>query len=244
MPHPAFGTAMTKISRKKNFSPSPFGLRLEAMKKRNLFNSHIVVALVATFLLSDASNAATTIPVTSGSFENPDLTFPDEFNNWANLDLAWSNGTQTFLNYEQNNGDNMPAHTGIWSALLAGRPELSQSLATTVNAGDTLTLIFQGGRSTAANVSGGGFLSATFDVGGTLYTTVFDTTDAPQAGWKELTLTHTITNTGNLSLRFDDVSGAPWLDSIGNVTSSAIPEPSALLLLSIGALGLLRRRRA
>ena len=212
------------------------------MKKKNLFNSHIVVALVATFLLSDASNAAIIIPVTSGSFENPDPTFVTT--DWANLDLAWNNGVEPGLAFQQNSGDNMPAHTGIWSALLGGRPGLSQNLATIVNAGDTLTLIFQGGRSVATGVSGGGIINATFDVGGTNYTTPFDTSVADQNGWLTFTLTHTITNTGNLTLRFDDVTGVPWLDSIGNVTSDAIPEPSALLLLSIGALGVLRRRRA
>lgn len=211
------------------------------MKTKTQLRSHFAVALAATFLLSNASNAAIIIPVTSGSFETPDPTFLA--GDWANLDLAWENGTETELTYQQNKVDNIIADDGIWSALLGGtpgRPQLSQDLLTTVNAGDTLTLIFRGGNAPSGGASGGGVFSATFNVGGTLYTTNFDTTTNVST-WETFTLEHTITNTGNLSIAFDDVSGNPWLDTIGNVS---IPEPSALVLLSFGGLGLLRRRRA
>jgi hypothetical protein len=201
------------------------------MKTKTQLCSHFAVALAASLLLSNASNAAT-IAVTSGSFENPDSTFAST--NWANLDLAWNNGpAPTELIYEQNSGDNIAADTGNWSALLGGRPQLSQDLLTTVNAGDTLSLTFRGGKGSFVGSAGGGTFAATFNVGGTLYTTSFDTTTNATT-WETFTLVHTITNTGNLSIAFDDVSGNPWLDTIGNVNTQAIPEPSALVLLSLG----------
>ena len=180
------------------------------MKTKTQLYSHFAVALTASFLFSNASNAAT-IVVASGSFESPDPTFAA--GDWANLDLAWNNGpVPTELLYDQNSVDNIIADNGSWSALLGARPQISQNLLTTVNAGDTLTLIFRGGKAITGSTSGGGVFSATFDVGGTLYTTSFDTA-ANANTWE-------------------------------NVTTEAIPEPSALLLLSIGGLGLLRRRRA
>ena len=224
---------------KKACPPPPLVNHEASMKTKIKLNSHFAVVLAATFLLSNASNAAITIPVTSGSFENFDVTF--QAGRWANLDLAWENGTADGLGYQQNDGDHITADNGAWSVLLSNNiPIISQDLLTTVNAGDTLTLIFSGGKGGQEGSNGGGVFTATFDVGGTNYTTSFDTT-GNAATWETFTLTHTILNSGNLSLEFAHQSGRAWLDTVGSVS---IPEPSALLLLSFGGLGLLRRRRA
>ncbi len=128
----------------------------------------------------------------------------------------------------------------------ASPPAISQDLLTTVSAGETLSVTFWGGN--GANVltgsNGGGVVTATFLVGSTPYSANFDTTTAPSGGWKQFTLTEPITNSGDLSLQFDVASGKPWLDNISAV-AEAVPEPTSLVFVGVGAVGLLwaRRRR-
>src|SRR3954465_11377117 len=110
---------------------------------RSALNRLVLSAAVVSGCVAAGANAAT-ISVTDGSFENPDPTHAAGA--WANLDLAWDNGPASGLEYEQNNGDNITARTGSWSVFLSNAGSISQSLTTSVNVGDTLSVTFWGGK--------------------------------------------------------------------------------------------------
>jgi len=208
------------------------------MKTKRVPQFRVVCAAIATLLSIPRFVDAADIPVTSGSFESPDPTA--QSGDWANLDLAWENGPATGLEYEQNKGDNITADTGSWSAYLTSGP-FSQNLNATVAAGDTLSVSFSGGKaSNPHGSSGGGTFTVTFDVGGTDYTSTFDTTTNVNT-WETFSLQKTITNSGNLSLEFVSLTGNPWIDTVGNV--SQVPEPGSVFLLGLSGLSLLARRQ-
>ena len=96
---------------------------------------------------------------------------------------------------------------------------ISQDLGTLVNAGDTLSITFDGGRSKdSSNTGGGGQINCTFMVGSTPYSMTADTTLQAEDTWQTYTHSVTITNGGNLSIEFSNVSGHAWLDDISAVS--------------------------
>jgi len=102
-----------------------------------------------------------------------------------------------------------------------------QDLSTTVDAGETLSVTFSGGRPKS---SSGGSFTVTFVVGATEYTSpVIDTTLQDANTWQSYTYTIPITNTGNLSLSFRGVTSGGWLDKVSNisVTTGSGPTPGS-----------------
>ena len=107
-----------------------------------------------------------------------------------------------------------------------------QNLPRSVTAGDAISVTFWLGKQQG---SSGGQGVAYFDVGGTKYSTAFNTTSLAADSWQSMTLTHTIANSGNLSLGFYGTTQAnSWLDKISDVTvTPAVVDPNAPT--SIGA---------
>jgi len=126
----------------------------------------------------------------------------------------------------------LPALTGggTWVANLtdSGFDVLTQNLGSySFNAGDTLSVTFYLERDPYG--SGGGELQASFLIDASPYSHTFDTTTQTVNTWQSYTLTKTIPAgvTGNLSLKFSNVSGrVGWLDNIGDVTVTPAPPPS------------------
>ena len=153
--------------------------------------------------------------VANGSFETPGgPNGPD----WAFVGAPWTH-TGGPWGQVRRTGTNMPALTGggAWIANLndSGVGVLTQNLLTSVGAGDTLTVTFFVGRDSG----GSGVLQASFMIDGTAYSQNFDTSTQTASTWQSYTLTKTIIEPGNLSLRFSNVSGhVSWLDLVSNVT--------------------------
>jgi len=95
---------------------------------------------------------------------------------------------------------------------------LMQNLSTTVSAGDTLSVTFSIGKATG---SLGGTGVVYFDVAGTKYTMVIDTTGMAANSWQTRTFTQTITNSGTLRLGFYSTSVAgrnSFVDKVSNIS--------------------------
>ena len=180
---------------------------------------------------ADATMAVTITPdilVRNGSFETP----ANQASPWSSFASPWvlTNPPAGSLSYQQikavAGGFFTSAPDGLWVALINGddcpiTAPLTQSLGVSVTAGDTLTVTFQSGRQ-LGQVGGAGV--AYFDVAGTQYTTAFDTSALTAGAWQLTTLTHTITNSGNLTLGFYGTTGHAlnaWIDQISNVSATA-----------------------
>ena len=168
-----------------------------------------------------AITVTTDIFVLNGSFE---ITTPGSNTwsdgNWMYIPLPWTANMNGYgrIRYSGAGISACPGG-GTWIANMtdAAYDVLTQNLQTTVYAGDTLSVTFYLLRDAIGTQ--GGILQASFLVGATEYSQDFDTTEKPLNTWEPYTLTQTITNTGNLSLRFKNVSGrAGWLDNVSNVT--------------------------
>ena len=95
---------------------------------------------------------------------------------------------------------------------------ISQDLGVTVNAGDTLTITFAGGRAlSSASTAAGGVFSCTLKVGNASNTVQANTTSLANGTWQSYENTWTATETGTLSIEFSNVSGTPWIDNISSV---------------------------
>jgi hypothetical protein len=177
--------------------------------------------------------SGSTVPVTNPSFETPGTRIGDP---WAMFGDPWPLiGLPS--NYQQMQAVAGGAFTstvaggGTWAALIStddvplAHP-LVQNLPRSVTAGDTLAVTFWLGR--AKNTTGGQGV-AYFDVGGTKYSTTFDTTLLAADSWQSYTLTRTIANSGNLSLGFYGTTTAnSWLDKISDVTvTPPVVDPNA-----------------
>jgi len=171
-----------------------------------------------------AISVTTDIFVLNGSFENPGAS---QGGAWAMFGSPWpvtglpSNNQQI---QAASAGVFASAPDGIWIALIStndvpSAQPLVQNLGASVSAGDTLSVTFSIGR---PNGGTGGLGVAYFDVGGTKYTSTFDTTSLAAGAWQSATMTQTITNAGNLSLGFYATTQAnSFLDKISNI--SVIP---------------------
>jgi hypothetical protein len=178
-----------------------------------------------TVFSADATMAITVkdpnlIPVSNGSFEitNPgDQTWTD--GNWMFIPSPWTANMGNYGRVKYSSGS-LPALTGggTWAANMtdSGFDVLTQDLLTSVNAGDTLSVTFY----VARDSYGAGVLQASFLVGATEYSQTFNTTNQTVNTWRSYTLTNTIATggSGNLSLKFSNVSGrAGWLDNVSDV---------------------------
>jgi uncharacterized repeat protein (TIGR02543 family) len=183
---------------------------------------------------ANATMAITVTPdilVSNGSFETPGTSASGP---WATFGSPWvlTNPPAGSLPYQQlkavDGGAFTSAPDGLWVGLINEddcpiTAPLTQNLGVSVADGDTLTVTFQSGRQLNA-VGGTGV--AYFDVDGTKYTTPFDTTTLTAGAWQLTTMTHAITNSGNLTLGFYGTTGHTinaWIDNISNVSVSTGP---------------------
>jgi len=172
---------------------------------------------------------------TGGPGPSPGYALADaSFENPINIDGRWGmcptswNDSATNQNEVANDWFFSAAADGNWYALLSKTGLIYQDLSVWVNAGDTLQISFYGGRSKdGQQPSGGGELVSRFNVGGAHYSMTADTSLQAQDSWQLYTHTITVTNSGNLVVEFDALSGKPWLDGVSNVTvSSGNPNPA------------------
>jgi autotransporter-associated beta strand protein len=171
------------------------------------------------------------IAVANGSFETRGTL--NAATHWWSLGSPWVGGT-TPGPYEVLKVNEFNTFTAAAAGLYAVNLEsflvsVTQNLSTTVNAGDTLSMTFSGGRARTGQGAGsnGGKFTATFKVGTTEYTSSeFDTSLQANDTWQSYTFTTPITNTGTLSIVFKPVSGRPWLDNISNVSRTIGTSPT------------------
>jgi len=193
----------------------------------------------AALFSADATLAITVmsdILVQNGSFETPGALLGGP---WARFGSPWS-VISSPSPYQQNKavdgGIFASAPDGLWVGLINVddcpiTAPLTQNLGVSVTAGDTLTVTFQRGNPL---VSPGGAGVAYFDVAGTKYTTAFDTSTLAAGGWQLTTMTHKITNSGNLTLGFYGTTGHStnvWVDAISNVSVTPEPPKGTVIIL-------------
>jgi len=163
------------------------------------------------------------ILVQNGSFETHGALNNATF--WWSLGSPWVGGVSP-QGYEELQVNQFNTFTAAADGLYAANLEpwvisITQDLLTTVNAGDTLSMTFSGGR--AKGLAGGKF-TVTFKVDTTEYTSSeFDTTLQANDTWQSYTFATPISNTGNLSIIFRPVSGRPWLDKVSDVSVTNVP---------------------
>jgi hypothetical protein len=159
----------------------------------------------------DIQPAGTVIPVAEGSFENP----INVVGTWGMCPAVWNDAGVG--QYELGSEHLSSAADGNWSALMNNVGSIHQDLGS-VNAGDTLTVVFYGGRAEASrNTAAGGVFSCTLKVGSALHTVQADTTLLANDTWRAYTNSWVATESGTLTLEFSNVSGKPWLDRISGV---------------------------
>jgi len=162
-----------------------------------------------------------TITVTNGSFETRGALNNATY--WWSLGSPWVGGISP-QGYEVLQVNQFNTFTAAAAGLYALNLEswlvsVTQDLSTTVQAGNTLSMTFSGGRD---KLNGGGKFTATFKVGTTEYTSpVIDTTLQAPDTWQSYMFTTPITNAGNLSIVFKPVSGRPWVDNLSNVSRTS-----------------------
>jgi uncharacterized repeat protein (TIGR02543 family) len=173
---------------------------------------------------NNIGTSTTTVNVSNGSFETPAL--PNNSTYWWALGSPWVGGISPqgyeVLDMRGWEGATFSsAADGFYAVNLESwLVSVTQDLGTTVNAGDTLSMTFSGGR---AKGQAGGKFTATFKVGTTEYTSSeFDTSLLANDTWQSYPFTTQIANTGNLSIKFSYVSGnRPWLDKVSNVSRTS-----------------------
>ncbi|HEV2438233.1 MAG TPA: hypothetical protein VG077_19760 [Verrucomicrobiae bacterium] len=189
-----------------------------------------------------AVSLTTTLVVQDANFENPGVLSANS--GWAHIATVWNPGTGTYSEYGQNSLTLAPDDANVhfyntcpggidWYALMSANiGSISQDLHTNVNAGDTISMTFYGGRGVASSsTAAGGVYAAAFLVGATPYSMTVDCTVLTNGTWQLFTLAQAITNSGDLSLQFTSVSGNGWLDNITvtrTVPASVVVVPPVL----------------
>jgi hypothetical protein len=176
-----------------------------------------------TYSVADATMAITVTPgivVLNGGFEDPTPHNPNNGTNpdwtaggWAFVGAPWTTSTANYGRLSQ--GPVASPQLGNWMVNLNDSGGwVKQNLGEPVNAGDTLSVTFSVMSDTAP-----GEIAASFLVGDgpTEYSQTFNN---PQNNgtWVPYTLTQTIAVSGNLSLKFSQVSGRLWLDNVSNIS--------------------------
>ena len=185
----------------------------------------VLAAIVAIGFSAPIASAAT-IPVINGGFETEFGTNTDPTLNWAKIPSApWSfeNGN-TALRPIAGNFSSAPNGGSNFTRFTWNNAGFEQNLQTAVSAGDTLSVTFNLGVSlgawdqNASRVKG----NAYFKVGSTRYNMPYDLTGQTVGVWYPFTFTTTITNSGNLSIGFQnlgvDNTYYTSLDGVSDVT--------------------------
>jgi len=164
-------------------------------------------------LLIGAAEQPGILSVVDGSFESP----TNVVGSWGMCSAVW-NDTGTGQYEVGEPGHLSAAVHGNRSALMSTMGTIHQELGS-VTAGDTLTVVFYGGRAASGkNTDAGGVFNCTFKVGGASHTVQADTTQLAYDTWEAFTNTWVATESGTLTLEFSNVSGKPWIDHVGDVT--------------------------
>ena len=167
------------------------------------------------------TRGVTMITVEDGSFEDP----VNLAGNWGMCNPVWNDTGVTQYEVNTPGGHMTLSADGNWIGFPKNMGTIYQNFGVSVTEGDTLEVTFYGGRSLDSSGSaGGGVIRCTLIVGATRYSMTADTTLLAEDTWQLYTHSVTITNTGNLVLEFDTVSGKPWIDYISDV---AVLSPDA-----------------
>lgn len=151
------------------------------------------------------------LAVADKSFENP-----PGFGPWRECHTSW-NSVGSDIYELCRSGHMSAAADGVWSGLMGTLETIIQNLGA-VNAGDTLTVTFSGGRAKdTVNTAGGGVFTCTLDVGDSSNTVRADTTLLAEDTWQTYTNTWVCPEAGILSVKFSNVSGSSWLDNVSDV---------------------------
>jgi hypothetical protein len=151
----------------------------------------------------------TTIPVINRSFETEYGSHTDKTTNWVKLN-TWSLESPPIGSVPIDGAFSSPADDGSkFTRFTFNDGGVEQNLKTTVSAGATLSVTFNLGVRlnpswviSGANVKG----NAYFLVGGTYYKMPYDLTGRAAGVWYPFTFTTTITNSGNLSIGFQNLN--------------------------------------
>jgi hypothetical protein len=178
----------------------------------------------AVLYSADATMAITVTPdilVSNGSFETTGA-FTDA--NWAHIAPFWNPTPDSAYGQSHAGVFFTNAADGTWYANFTDSGfSITQDLQTTVNAGDILSITFYIGKDNPTP----GVMTATFLVGSTPYSQNFDTSSQAAGTWAPYTLTKTLANAGNLSVKFSSLSGRAWLDRIGNIAVTPTNAPAS-----------------
>ena len=222
------------------YATNNFTQTLGAFSVVGTYQVYAVVTDGAAGTATSATNTFTVslttgITVQDANFETPKSpsVLPGYYG-WAHIADVWN--PSTVSQFQQNSLSQSTVGAGEhfdivcpggidWYALISGFT-IAQDLLTNVNAGDTISLTFYGGRGRAASsTAAGGVFNAAFLVGATAYSLPVDTTVLSNDTWQSYTLVQTVTNSGDLSLQFSWVSGSPWLDNI--TVTRTLPSPAS-----------------
>ncbi|QHI68490.1 dockerin type I repeat-containing protein [Tichowtungia aerotolerans] len=162
------------------------------------------------FRLIEGTSPISYLSVADGSFEL-------DGSGWSACMASWNDtGTAVYELYG-GSGHMTAAIDGTWCGLMSNLGTIHQDLDA-VNAGDTLTVVFYGGRALESkNTNAGGVINCTLKVGGSSNTVQADTTLLAYDTWQAYTNTWVATESGTLTLEFSNASGKPWIDHISNV---------------------------
>ena len=182
-----------------------------------------IYAVTANFVPDDSTNyntlselaagtfaiGGTTIPVINRSFETEYGSHTDKTTNWVKLN-TWSLESPPIGSVPIDGAFSSPADDGSkFTRFTFNDGGVEQNLKTTVSAGATLSVTFNLGVRlnpswviSGANVKG----NAYFLVGGTYYKMPYDLTGRAAGVWYPFTFTTTITNSGNLSIGFQNLN--------------------------------------
>ena len=178
----------------------------------------------AALFSADATMAITVTPdttVQNGSFETTGAVTDAT---WARIAPLWNPSPDSANGQSRAGAFFANAADGTWYAsFITAGFSITQNLHSTVNAGDILSVTFYLGKDTTQS----GIVTATFMVGSTPYSQNFDTTSQAAGTWAPYTLTKTLANAGNLSLKFSSVSGRAWLDKISKITVTPTNAPAS-----------------
>ena len=189
----------------------------------------LAIAALAAIGLGTPIASADTIPVINGNFETEFGNNTDPTLDWAKIPSApWSfENSNTALRPIAGNFSSAPNGGSNFTRFTWNNAGFEQNLQTAVSAGDTLSVTFNLGVSLGAwdldrsRVRG----NAYFKVGSTRYNMPYDLSlpATPATGvWYPFTFTTTITNSGNLSIGFQNLGVANTyytsLDGVSDVT--------------------------
>lgn len=194
----------------------------------SLVTRSFAVALLAISVMSVGQGRAGTIPIVNGSFETPvvgnELT--GSFTGWT---VSGTAGIQRPAAY----GNLLPAYDGAQDAWLHAGGSIEQTVGS-YESGSSYTLTYHAGEWTSS-----GQYEVSLLVGNTVLASYTSPGIAPYI-WDTVTTLVAAPNpslSGLLTIEFAYASGYETdIDAVSLTASSAVPEPSSLVLAAVAAL--------